>query len=361
MEGGNSAACSTFRHLHVPETTVKKSSLFEKFMQRWRPASGVRVEPQARGGIEQQARGGIEPQARGGTQPQARTTSSTGSTASAAKLDAPNNEAGNRMPPPVERLVSASPPPATIQPEPAVGRKLSSKEEAAMAIGEGFDELSSIMRGVTVRLEDQGGRVANMAHDMAMLPELGRAQLNALEQLLLKLDRQGDSMEQVAQRLVELPNAMAGLQGALDRVVASDDRAAATLAEFRSNMDRIQSSMQQMVEGSRSQADSTAMLVREQGAQSARIAETVSREGTKQVEAVRGAVDDLNRTQQRAVDKLDATQAKALDGLRMAHEDQANRLGKVAAESSKWNRAVLVLLIMVFATLASIFVVLLQK
>lgn len=311
---------------------MKKSSLFDKFMQRWRPASGVRIEPQTR---------------------------TTGTAAPGAKAEPVNRV--STPPPPVERVTPAAPPPATIQPEAAVGRKLSTKEEAAMALGEGFQELSSVMRGVTVRLEDQGGRVASMAHDMAMLPELGRAQLNALEQLLQKLDRQGASMEQVAERLADLPNAMSGLQGALDRVVASDERAATTLAEFRANMDRIQNSMQQMVENSRSQADSTANLVREQGAQSSRIAETVAREGTKQVEAVRGAVEDLNRTQQRAVDKLETTQSKALDGLRVAHEDQTNRLGKVAAESAKWNRAVLVLLIMVFAALASIFVVLLQK
>ena len=317
---------------------MKKSSLFEKFMQRWRPASGVRID---------------SPAARSSSgQPQTRTTGTAAASRTEQKTE-PKAEPYNRVPPAAT--------PAPIQPEPTVSRKLSTKEEAAMAMGEGFQELSSIMRGVTVRLEDQGGRVAGMAHDMAMLPELGRAQLNALEQLLARFDRQGASIEQVAQRLSDLPNAMSGLQGALDRVVAADERAAETLADFRANMDRIQGAMQQMVESSRTQADSTASLVREQSAQSTRIAEVVAKEGGTQVEAVRGAVEDLNKTQSRAVDRLESTQSKALDGLRMAHEDQSNRLGKVAAESAKWNRAVLVLLIMVFAALASIFVVLLQR
>jgi hypothetical protein len=287
---------------------VKKSTLFDKFMQRWRPASGVRIDTPARGGVE-------------------------------------------------PRITPKAAPPAELQPEPAPSRKLSPKDEAALALGEGFQELSSLMRGMTVRLEDQGGRVAGMSSDIAMLPELAKAQLDAFRQLADRLERQGESLSMVAHRLDGLPDAMQGLQGALDRVVASDARAAQTLTEFRDNMQQIQHSMAGMVESARTQADSAQQLVREQGGQADKIAETVARETGRQAESVRGAVDRFAVAQSH----LETAQGKALDGLRRAQEDQATRLVRAGEEGAKWSKAVVLLLVLVFVTLASMFVVMLTK
>ncbi len=300
---------------------VHKSSLFEKFISRWRSPSGVKIE---------------RPDAGAATAAENRT-----------------EDAG----PPLERMR----PPAEIQPELAHGRKLSAKEEAALALGEGFKELSSLMRGVAVRLEDQGGHSAAMAHDLQQLPALGQAQLEAMRQLATLLDRQGEQNALVLRTLGELPAAVSGLQQALDRAATSDARTANTLTEFREHMHQIQGSMREMVGHSREHADSAQTLVREQNTQTLRLAETMAKEGGKHVEAVREAVGGLERSHQETSRRLEEQSERGIENLRAAHEDQSNRLHKMVHESAKWNRAVLVLLIMVFAALASIFVALLYR
>ena len=53
--------------------------------------------------------------------------------------------------------------------------------------------------------------------------------------------------------------------------------------------------------------------------------------------------------------KLESTTQEGLQALRWAQEDQATRMSKMVAESGKWNRAVLVMLVLSFAALVSIF------
>ena len=112
-------------------------------------------------------------------------------------------------------------------------RKLSERQEALMALGEGFKELSNMMRGVQVRLEDQDGRMAEVADNT-------RGQLEVLKGLTGNLE--------------VLPDTMRELKKALERTAATDERTSRTLTEFQHHMDKIQGSMDQMVEHSRIQA-----------------------------------------------------------------------------------------------------------
>ena len=192
-----------------------------------------------------------------------------------------------------------------------------------MTLGEGFKELSNMMRGVQVRLEDQDGRMAEVADNT-------RGQLEVLKGLTGNLEL--------------LPETMRELKKALDRTTATDERTSRTLNEFQHHMDKIQGSMDQMVEHSRTQAQATSSLTDRQDEQRG-----------KQTDAIRGLVRELGTTQSQAVGRMEEATGKHLQSLKHAHQDQSARLLNLMAASGKWNRAMLVVLIVVLGGMATLF------
>ena len=202
-------------------------------------------------------------------------------------------------------------------------RKLSNKQEALMAVGEGFKELSNMMRGVQVRLEDQDARMAEVADNT-------RGQLTALNGLSSNLE--------------QLPEAMRELRKALDRSAATDERTGRTLKDFQSNMEKIQGSMDKMVEHSGNQARATRSLTDRREEQE-----------RQQTVAIRGMVRDLGTAQDAAVGRMAEANGEHLDSLRNATEDQSARLLKLMSASGKWNRAMLVVMILLLGGCAALF------
>lgn len=203
-------------------------------------------------------------------------------------------------------------------------RKLSREEDAALAMSKSFGELSSLLRGVQVRMEDHGGRLDEMGQNLDKLPVTADAQLDVLKSLVIQLEKQNDMNGKMVETFSELPDVMKGVRTSLERSAATDERTAQTLDGFKSTMDRIHQSMGNMVDSSKVQAD---------------------------------AATSLASDHKETVRQLDESTKEGLKALRWAQEDQANRMVKLVSESGRWSRAVVVLLIMSFAALVSILVV----
>ena len=121
-----------------------------------------------------------------------------------------------------------------ITPEPAVAappervpnRKMSAQEDAVVALGEGFRELSSMVRGVQTRMEDQGERSEAVTESVKQLPALGQAQLDLLRQMAAQMEQQNQASGKMMTALGTLPELLDGVRTALDRA----NGMAATLA-----------------------------------------------------------------------------------------------------------------------------------
>lgn len=223
------------------------------------------------------------------------------------------------------------------------GRKVSAKEEAVLAIHEGFAELANLLRGMQGRVEDHGERIAGA---IDRLPGLGQAQVDLLHGIVAQLERQNTSTQLVVQGLGDLPEVLRGVREALDRAAATDERTARTLGEFRDNMDRIQAGMAQMVEHSRRQADAARDAA--DGRHLEHIGRKITEEQHRQGDALAGMVE-----------RLEETQRSGTRALRDAQADQATRLGKIVEDSVRTNRAILVVLGLTLFALVAITVVLL--
>ena len=207
-------------------------------------------------------------------------------------------------------------------------RKLSKQEDAALAMNTSFGELASLLRGVQVRTEDQGGRLEQMSGDLSKLPATAEAQLEVLRSLVAQLEKQNTMNGKMVETFAELPDVMKGVQESLAKSAATDERTAQTLDEFKSNMNHIHSSMGDMVETNKVHAD-----------------------------AARTLTDDHKETAR----QLETTTQDGLKALRWAHEDQANRISKLVGENGKWNRLIFVSLIFGVAALLSILLALLYS
>jgi phosphoglycerate-specific signal transduction histidine kinase len=257
---------------------VKQGSFFQRLKERWGSGSGVRVEREAIAG---------EPSPRG---------------------DADRAVAARVEPPAVEARSS---------------RKLSDREEAMLALGTHFQELTSLLRGSHARVDDQLGKLVGATNVLAQLPALSQQQLDALRSLSVQMERQNALGEQMATTMTRLPSLLENVEQALARAAATDERTAATVREFQSTMDRIHTSMGQMVQHSEQQARTAHTLAERRDGELKNLAE------------------GMQLAQQRTVHELQRTTEEGLQSLRRTHEDQSNRLQRVVQEHAGWNRAVL--------------------
>lgn len=281
---------------------VKKTSMLEKLKNRWKSASGVRVDRQ--------------PTSR---QPDRRVNGS---------------DPHNRLP-------------AEIGPERASGRKLSSKEEAVVTMGEGFRELSTLVRGVHSRMENQGERAAMLAEEIRSLPALGRQQLVLLEKMAAALEQQQQFGSRLLASLGSLPETLQGVRTALERSAATDERTAQTLGEFRATMDRIDGAMGRMVESSDRQTEGQRELV------------DAVRNGREQDVQALGQALRESRTEDMA--QLEKATERSMEGVRRAQQEHNARLDRLAKDGSRWSNVIVVLLALTFFTLAGILTVLLLR
>jgi hypothetical protein len=234
--------------------------------------------------------------------------------------------------------VAAEPEPALVQPlandfapaELRSSRKLSDREEALLAIGSHFQELTAVLRGSQARQDEQFSRLLGAAQSLGTLPALSEQQLAVLQGLSQHMERQHALGERLAGTLSVLPNLLQNVETALARAAATDERTAATVREFQSTMDRIHGSMQQMVQHRDQQAQAAQQLAARRDEELAQVSQQIGQGLAATQSAQRDAVQSLQRTTD-----------EGLAALRRSNEDQSNRLQRVVQEHAGWNRAVL--------------------
>ncbi len=290
---------------------VKQGSFFQRLKERFGSGSGVRVD--SRGN---EVRPGSAPNAAAG-KPAARTDK-----------PAPARVEPERAP---VRDLATEFAPAEVR----SGRKLSEREEAMLALGTHFQELTSLLRGSQARVDDQLTRIVDATGSLAALPALGQQQLDTLRALSAQMERQNALGEQMATTLTKLPNLLQNVEQALARAAQTDERTSATVREFQTTMDRIHASMGQMVNHSEQHVKTAQSLAERRDEELKNLAGTISQSQQR-------AVDELQRTTGKTLQSLQQTHEDGLTSLRRTHEDQSNRLQRVVQEHAGWNRAVLV-------------------
>jgi chromosome segregation ATPase len=274
---------------------VKQGSFLQRLRDRWGTGSGVRVD-----------RGGVA------------AAKATDRIAPVQRVE-PTRHAPAPAPAPVREVATEFAPA-----EARSTRKMSDREEAMLALSTHFQELTSLLRGSQARVDDQLTRLVGATSALTQLPALSQQQLDTLRALSAHMERQNTLGEQLAGTMTQLPNMLQNVEAALARAAATDERTAATVREFQSTMDRIHTSMGQMVQ---------------HGEQHVRTAQGLAE---RRDQELGGLVAGMQQTQERAVSQLQRTTEDSLQSLRRTHEDQSNRLQRVVQEHAGWNRAVLV-------------------
>lgn len=273
---------------------VKKGSIFARLAERFRHGAGVKVDEQR---TETAGRDGARADGRPEVlrQPVA------------------------RVEPRVGRVE-----PAPVPIEPRTTRKLSEREDAMVALGSHFQELSALLRGVHSRMDGQLGRVVETAAVLQQLPALSNQQIELLRGLGQQLDRQNLLGEQMSRTLAAVPQLLTVVEAALQRAQQSDERTAAAIRGFEGTMDRVQQAMTRMADNSEQQTRATQELVSQREATLQQIAQ------------------DIQQAQVQAVGELRHAADEGMQTLRASHEDQSNRLQRAVHEHARWNKVVLV-------------------
>lgn len=281
---------------------VKKGTFFQRLKERWGSGSGVRIDSAPAAGVRKPAATAarVEPER-----------------ATAAGADGPGGGNGNGH---GSRAVATGFAPA----EARSSRKMSDREEAMLALGTHFQELTALLRGSQARTDEKLQRLVDATASLQSLPALSQQQLDTLKALSVQMERQNKLGEQLSTTMVKLPSLLQNVETALQRAAATDERTAATVREFQSTMDRIHASMDKMVQHSGEQAAAAKQLAE------------------RRTDELQGLAHDIARAQSQAVEQLKRTTDEGLQSLRRTHEDQSNRLQRVVQEHAGWNRAVLV-------------------
>ena len=202
-------------------------------------------------------------------------------------------------------------------------RKLTEREEALLAVGGHFQELTAMLRGSQARIDDQLARLVASTSALPQLPTLSQQHLEALRTLAAQMERQNVLGEQLAHAMARLPGMLESVEHALARAAAADERTSAVVRDFQGTLDRVQDAMGRMV------AHGEQHVLAAQG--------LVARRDQEFMDLTEG----IQVTQLRAADELHRAAADGMQSLRQSHEDQSNRLQRIVQESAAGNRAVL--------------------
>lgn len=337
---------------------VNKGSFFQRLKDRFGTGS---VKVDARGAAPRSNDRGVDPRTAAGLDlsatPKPAATKPTVPPAPKAPVApvAPAAAAPAAPAAPAPAPAPAAPAPARVEPErearverlPATDfapadikstRKLSEREEAMVALGSHFQELTSLLRGSQARTDAKLDQLVTAATALATLPALSQQQLDMLRLLSTYMERQQELGEQVAGTLTTLPALLQNVETALARAAATDERTASTVREFQATMDRIHGSMAQMV----AHSDQQAAYARSQAEASQAQAAAAQQLAARRDDGLQELANGLSQTQQAAAKELQRTTEESLQALRRTNEDQSNRLQRVISEHASWNRAVLV-------------------
>ena len=202
-------------------------------------------------------------------------------------------------------------------------RKLTEREEALLAVGGHFQELTAMLRGSQARVDDQLARLVASTSALPQLPTLSQQHLEALRTLAAQMERQNVLGEQLAHAMARLPGMLESVEHALARAAAADERTSAVVRDFQGTLDRVQDAMGRMV------AHGEQHVLAAQGLVARRDQE------------FKDLTEGIQVTQLRAADELHRAAAEGMNSLRQSHEDQSNRLQRIVQESAAGNRAVL--------------------
>ena len=202
-------------------------------------------------------------------------------------------------------------------------RKLTEREEALLAVGGHFQELTAMLRGSQARVDDQLARLVASTSALPQLPTLSQQHLEALRTLAAQMERQNVLGEQLAHAMARLPGMLESVEHALARAAAADERTSAVVRDFQGTLDRVQDAMGRMV------AHGEQHVLAAQGLVARRDQE------------FKDLTEGIQVTQLRTADELHRAAAEGMNSLRQSHEDQSNRLQRIVQESAAGNRAVL--------------------
>jgi hypothetical protein len=202
-------------------------------------------------------------------------------------------------------------------------RKLTEREEALLAVGGHFQELTAMLRGSQARVDDQLARLVASTSALPQLPTLSQQHLEALRTLAAQMERQNVLGEQLAHAMARLPGMLESVEHALARAAAADERTSAVVRDFQGTLDRVQDAMSRMV------AHGEQHVLAAQGLVARRDQE------------FKDLTEGIQVTQLRVADELHRAAADGMQSLRQSHEDQSNRLQRIVQESAAGNRAVL--------------------
>jgi chromosome segregation ATPase len=202
------------------------------------------------------------------------------------------------------------------------------KEEAMQALTDGFQNLSRLLEGIQGNLTSQGDRADDLNKKVADLPVLAKAQVDFLTKVSGQLETQTARTGELLSKLSGLPNLLDGIHKTLEKQVAAEERSEKTLHDFRKTMNNIH--------------DSIGNLTRENS------------------KALKASTESLERTNKRTTQTFEKTQTQAYASFEKAQKANLTQLSAIMERSTKMNRTMIVLLAVLFAGLAVLFVLVLN-
>ena len=187
-----------------------------------------------------------------------------------------------------------------------------SREEAAMALTEGFRELGSLLQGIHERMDEQGRQSGALNEKFAGLPSMAQAQVDFMAKVSQQLVDQKEKTGALLEKLGGLPELLDGIHKTLERQAAVEERTEKNLRDFRSTMDRIHESVGDLTKHSHT--------------------------------AVTKATEAFERTNSRTARVFEETQKQAFQTFQKSHEQSLEQLSKIVEKNGKASRGIIFML-----------------
>ncbi len=204
-----------------------------------------------------------------------------------------------------------------------------SREDAAMALTDGFRELGSLLQGIHRRMDDQSRQATSLNDKFVGLPDMAKAQVDFMAKVSQQLVDQREKTGELLDKLSGLPALLDGIHKTLERQAAVEERTEKNLRDFRSTMDRIHNSIGEL------QSQSQAAMTK--------------------------ATETFERTNGRTTRVFEETQKQAYETFQKSQEQGLAQLAKIVEKSGKASRGVTIMMVLLLLSVAALTIVVLAN
>ena len=175
------------------------------------------------------------------------------------------------------------------------------REEAVVALTDGFKDLSTLLSGIKDRMDQQSKTTVDLNEKFVDLPGMAKAQVQFMTKISEQISVQKEKTGELLDKLAGLPDLLKGIHNTLEKQAKAEERSEKTLADFRGTMKQIHQSIGTLSAENKASMKQTTESFERTNSRTSRVFEESQKQAYKAFETTQAAqIEQIGKLVQRS-------------------------------------------------------------